>query len=148
LAWEGQKATCDFASPLFYRGYVYYVSGPGVVYCVDAATGKEVYSERVESGQCWATPMAFGDYLYVFGKNGIATILKAGPKFEKIATNRLWNEDDKPKITEPFNLKTRNPANQGRAAANADSLEPILYGAIAVDGDFYVRLGSHLYCIR
>lgn len=150
VVWEGKKATCDFASPLAYRGLVYYVTAAGIVFCVDAATGKELYSERIES-PCWASPLAVGEHVYFFGKNGVTTILKAGPVFEKVASNRLWDTDNPPKTKEPFSTTPNNPAAAGPprpSSSGSDAFDPILYGYAAVEGLLVVRLGSHLFCIR
>lgn len=149
VVWEGKKATCDFASPLAYRGLVYYVTAAGVVYCVDAKTGKELYSERIDS-PCWASPLAVGEHVYFFGKNGITTVIKAGPVFEKVASNALWETQNPPKTKEPFSTTPNNPAAGGppRASGNSDAFDPILYGYAALEGQLVIRLGSHLYCVR
>ena len=158
VLWEGKKATCDFASPLAYRGLVYYVTAAGIVFCVEAKTGRELYSERIDS-PCWASPLGVGDRIYFFGKNGITTVLKAGPRFEKLASNRLWETDDPPRTKEPFKTTPNTPGaggpprGGGAAAAGpgpggSDSFDPILYGYAALDGQLIVRLGSHLYCLR
>lgn len=148
VLWEGKKATCDFASPLAYRGLVYYVTAAGIVYAVDAGTGKEVYSERIES-PCWASPLALGEHVYFFGKNGVTTVIKAGPVFEKVASNPLWDTQNPPRTKEPFSTTPNNPANAGAARATSpDALDPILYGYAALDGQLVIRLGSHLFGVR
>lgn len=139
VLWEGTKATCDFASPLVYRGLVYYVTAAGVVFCVDSKTGKQLYSERIES-PCWATPVAVGEHLYFLGKNGITTLIKAGPVFEKVASNALWDPQNPPKANE---VKPGAPG-----ASGSDNLDPALYGYAALEGQLVVRLGSQLFCIR
>ncbi|WP_309719852.1 PQQ-binding-like beta-propeller repeat protein [Armatimonas sp.] len=148
VLWEGKKATCDFASPLSYRGLVYYVTAAGIVFCVDAKTGNALYSERIDS-PCWASPLAIGEHVYFFGKNGITTVIKAGPVFEKVVSNALWDTQNPPKTKEPFATTPNNPANAGAARASSpDSLDPILYGYAALEGQLVIRLGSHLFCLR
>lgn len=93
LAWQGKKAICHHATPLVCQGQEYFVTKTGIVYCIDLKTGEEGYSERLEN-QYWATPVAAGDVVYFFGKDGMTTILQAGPKYEKIASNRLWNQEE------------------------------------------------------
>lgn len=150
VLWEGEKATCDFASPLPHRGIVHSVTAAGIAYAVDAATGKTLYAERIES-PCWASPLALGDHVCFFGKNGAATVIKAGPRFEKVAVNRLWSDDDPPLTSEPFATTPNNPAaappRSGNAAPGGDPYDPILYAVAAVDGRLVARLGSHLVAI-
>jgi outer membrane protein assembly factor BamB len=148
ILWEGNRATCDFASPLAHRGLVYYVTAAGILYAVDANTGKEVFSERIDS-PCWASPLATGDHIYFFGKNGVTTVIAAGNPLRRVARNALWDPQDPPKTKEPFSTTPNNPANAGATRrGNDDALDPILYGYAAVNGNLVLRLGSHLFCLR
>jgi outer membrane protein assembly factor BamB len=147
VRWRSQKAVCDYASPVAYRDNLYLVNSAGVLFCLDAATGTERYAERLD-GPCWATPIAAGGYLYCFGKNGVTTVVRAGPTFEKVASNRLWDPANPPEPSAAF------PAGAG-AANNPDSglsdsayLDPIVYGVAAVDDAFFLRTGTRLYCVR
>ncbi len=78
-----------FASMAVSDGYVYAmgnVDDRDIVYCLDAATGKEkwrqsypcpLYKKNHEGGPC-GTPTVEGDAVYVFSKNGNALRLDAG----------------------------------------------------------------------
>jgi hypothetical protein len=68
------------------------VNRVGVVYCLDVTTGQIAYTERVKQG-CWATPVGIGDRIYIFGKDGLTTVLKSGPEFELLAENQLWDPE-------------------------------------------------------
>ena len=87
-AWTSDRASSTFGSPLAHAGNAYTVSRAGVVYCVDLASGKTNYDERIKSS-CWASPIGWGERVYFFGVDGLTTVLKAGPTFEKLAENRL-----------------------------------------------------------
>jgi outer membrane protein assembly factor BamB len=89
--WEASKAISHHASPLAYEGVVYFVTKSGLVHALDMNSGKELFVERLDS-QCWATPVAGDGRVYFFGKDGVTTVIKAGPKFEKLATNRIWGK--------------------------------------------------------
>lgn len=117
IAWVSEKATTSMASPVVHRGIVYYVSQAGIVYGLDLETGKERFAERIDAS-CWATPIAAGDHVVFFSKTGVATVVKSGPTFEVVATNRFWPEGTKGLV---------------------------LYGAAAVDGAIVARSGSMLY---
>lgn len=171
LVWQGKKAICHHASPLVHQGYVYFVTKTGVVYCVDLKTGQEQYSERLEN-QCWASPVAAGDLIYFFGKDGLTTILKAGPKYDRIGVNRLWNQDDfearreaeKKRIAalpKPEGKGSSGKEREGKGpgggppvpkeemeAVRNSAVGDVVYGIAAVEGKFFIRTGTELYCIR
>ena len=90
VLWRTEEATPSFGSPVVYRGHAYWVNRVGVIYCYDAETGEQRFVERTKQS-CWATPLGVGDYVYFFGKDGLTTVLKAGPKFEVVAENELWD---------------------------------------------------------
>ena len=59
-----------------------------IVRCVEATTGTEVYQERIGGEFC--ASLLYGDgRIYAFDRDGKTTVLKAGRKFEVLATNRL-----------------------------------------------------------
>lgn len=91
--WEASKAISHHASPLVYEGVVYFVTKNGLVHALDMKTGNELFVERLDS-QCWATPVAGDGRVYFFGKDGVTTVIKAGPKYEKLATNRIWGKEE------------------------------------------------------
>lgn len=159
--WTSEKATASFASPLIHRDCVYYVNQVGVLFCLDLKTGKEHYGERT-SGSCWASPVAAGDRIYLFDRNGVTTVVKAGPKFEKLASNRLWDAT-KPKEKPAEGNKEKAPPGRGgpgmasmfgepnKQVKNTVSQafgEPILYGVAVVDGALILRAGTELICIK
>lgn len=143
LRWTAAKAVANYASPLAHRGHAYFVNQAGVVFCIDLATGKERYAERVD-GSCWATPIGAGDHVYFFGRNGRTTVLRAGPKHEQVASNGLWE-------AAPGDAKNdandKKPTSTRGAGFGAEYMDPILYGVAAVDGAFFVRTGTALYRI-
>ncbi len=169
LLWEGRRALCEYGSPTAHRGLVYSVNPAGVAFCVDAETGEERWSERI-GGPCWVSPIAVGDRIYFFTKRGATTVVKSGPRFEKLASSSLWSEGEGPlpevDYTPPVRSGGANGAS-GRptaAAGNAEDrgaadgprggaasygpLDPCVYGVAVVDGAFFVRIGTDLFCVR
>ncbi|MFO0846291.1 MAG: PQQ-binding-like beta-propeller repeat protein [Gemmataceae bacterium] len=141
--WHSEKATASFASPLIYRGCVYYLNTVGVLACLDLKTGKEHYSERTPGG-CWASPVAAGDRVYLFGRNGVTTVVRAGPKFERLATNRLWDEAKGPAA----DAYQGDRKEKGPGAMAAMFGDPILYGVALVDGLILARSGTELFAVK
>lgn len=143
VLWKAEKALCSYVSPLVHQGYVYYVNSVGVVYCLEAGTGKQCYAERID-GACWAQPIAAGDLIYFFNKKGVTSVVRAGPQFEQVATNRLWPEEAPPQRAKGD--VTKNAENEGSPrSGSSEQMDPIVYGVAAVDHAFIVRLGTHLF---
>lgn len=89
--WRRDKGTPDVPSPLVYDGLVYLCgeqSGP--LTCLEAKTGKEVYPpEKLHAAIYRASPVYADGKLYLTARDGVVTVVKAGPKFEKVAENTL-----------------------------------------------------------
>jgi outer membrane protein assembly factor BamB len=147
--WSSERATASFASPLIAGDCVYYINTVGVLYCLDLNTGKEHYAMRT-GASCWASPVLAGDRIYLFGKNGITTVVRAGPKFEKLATNLLWEgirEESPPKKPEPADKVDLIKIKESRQTP-PEFLDPIVYGVAMVDGAFFIRTGTALYAVK
>lgn len=93
VLWRTEEAMPAFNTPTVHEGLAYWVNKAGVVFCYNAETGEKHYSKRIDQG-CWATPVAVDDRLYIFGKDGLTTVLAAGPEFNVISKNQLWNPDE------------------------------------------------------
>jgi outer membrane protein assembly factor BamB len=95
VVWRAERAMCDYASPVVVADWVYYINRSGVLYCLDRHTGREQYTRRLP-GPCWATPIAADGRLHCFSKNGVTTVIAAGPEFVELATNELWDVNHPP----------------------------------------------------
>jgi outer membrane protein assembly factor BamB len=91
VRWVYDK-TPDVSIPLIVDGLVYVVMKPGQVFCLDLETGKEHYFERIHNAEHRASPVYADGHIYVCSRDGICTVLKAGPKFEPVAENDIGNE--------------------------------------------------------
>ena len=131
VVWKAEKALAHYASPLSYRGHAYFVNRVGVLFCLDLANGQQVYAERI-AGECWASPIAAGDYLYFFGKKGETSVVKAGPAFEVVATNSIGSPEPE-------------PAAEGER--RREDLTHAVHGVAAGGGRILVRTGGALICI-
>lgn len=76
-------------TPVLYRGHLYVCSNAGVLTCFDAATGKEIYKERIGGESYTASPVVADGRLYFISEQGQARVVKAGPAFELLAVNDL-----------------------------------------------------------
>ncbi len=87
--WRRPHDTPDVPSPLVYDGLVYLCRENGVVICMDAKTGKELYNKRLHESRYRASPVYADGKVYLTARDGVVTVIKAGRTFEKIAENTL-----------------------------------------------------------
>jgi outer membrane protein assembly factor BamB len=87
--WRRPKGTPDVPSPLVHDGLVYLCGERGVLTCLDAKTGAELYSQRIHDARYRASPVYADGKVYLTARDGFVTVVKAGPKFEMLAVNKL-----------------------------------------------------------
>lgn len=162
-AWDGKKVISHHASPLVHKGHAYFVTKAGLVHCVDLKTGEQRYAERLDN-PCWATPVGAGDHVFFFGRDGVTTVLRAGPDFDVVATNRLWSAADFAKRQQEARNKAvatlpKPPEGKGPGggpplpkeeleATRYSAVGDVVYGIAVVNGTFFVRTGTELICVR
>lgn len=143
FVWTNPAPTPSWGSPIVHHGFAYWVNRVGALYCLDAATGQLAYTERVKQG-CWATPVGLGNRVYIFGKDGLTTVLAAGDEFRVVAENLLWSADRPPTNHVP----SPEDETEERRRSAAIFSRPTVYGVALVDGSIVLRTGSQLFCIR
>jgi outer membrane protein assembly factor BamB len=88
--WTIKQIPEGLASPIIVGGYVYRLHTPGVLRCIEAATGKQVYSERLDGiSSTWASPIADPDGRLFFANAGKSYVVQSGPQFRVLAVNDL-----------------------------------------------------------
>jgi outer membrane protein assembly factor BamB len=143
FVWTNPAPTPSWGSPTVHQGHAYWINRVGAVYCLDLTSGQIAYTERIKQG-CWATPVTIGERLYVFGKEGLTTVLAAGNEFRVIAENPLWSADHPPTNFVP----TPEGESEERQRSAAMFSRPTLYGVALVNGSIVLRTGSQLFCVR
>jgi outer membrane protein assembly factor BamB len=88
LAWRSDKGSPYTTTPIVYGDLLYSVSDGGVLSAFEARTGRAVYQERLPSSFS-ASPVAADGKLYLSSEDGDVYVVRAGPKFELLATNPL-----------------------------------------------------------
>jgi outer membrane protein assembly factor BamB len=88
LVWVNEKPGPVEPSLLYYRGLVYVLKDNGVLVCLDGQTGQEHYREPL-GGDCNSSPVASDGHIFVNNILGKTFVVRAGPKFELLATNDL-----------------------------------------------------------
>lgn len=145
MAWTTKGAMNSFNSPGLHQGYAYYVNRAGVLYCFDVLTGEKQYTERLAES-CWATPLGFKDRVYLIGKDGVTSVIKAGPVFELLSENRLWDPEHPPE-DHSLPAAEEEPTEQRRNSAGLFS-KPVQYGVAVSEHGLLIRVGTELYCVQ
>ena len=88
-AWKRKDNTPDVPSPLIHDGLVYLCRENGVLICIDARTGEEIYQERAYSKRHRGSPVYADGKIYLMAADGTVTVVKAGREFEIISKNSV-----------------------------------------------------------
>lgn len=88
IAWSASKGAPHTPSLLLVGDELYMVSDGGLASCLDAKTGKVHWQERV-AGKYSASPSYADGKIYLQSEDGITTVLRAGTKFDVLATSKL-----------------------------------------------------------
>lgn len=91
LFYERRLKKHVIGSPVVREGHLYDCLTDGFGQCVELATGKVVWEERLPANgansQTWSSPVLVGDRLYLVNQSGDTLVLRASPKFEVISVN-------------------------------------------------------------
>ncbi len=80
----------DVPTPVTDGKYFYTVNDRGIMWCLDARTGQEIWGgQRLRPAIYRSSPVLADGRIYVTNEGGLTTVVKAGPKFEVLAENDL-----------------------------------------------------------
>jgi len=89
LLWSNVNGP-DVPTPVTDGKYFYMINDRGIVWCLDAKTGKEIYGpQRIATGTYSSSPVLADGKIYITNEEGLTTVIKAGPAFEVVAENPL-----------------------------------------------------------
>ena len=91
IAWKIDGAGPYVCSPIVYGNYLYVHGESGVLTCYEAATGRQVYRQRLP-GKFTASAAAGDEKLYFTNEEGTTYVVAAGAVFKLLATNQLAEE--------------------------------------------------------
>jgi outer membrane protein assembly factor BamB len=92
VAWSFDRDTPYVPSPIISNGVLYFLkTNSGILSAFDAATGKPHFqNQRLEQiPNVFSSPVAAQGRVYFTGREGSTLVLRSGPTFEVLATNRL-----------------------------------------------------------
>lgn len=116
--WTSNKGS-NVTSPLYHDGHLYWMhESQEIAFCLNAATGKVVYEERVpRRDQMYPSPVLADGRIYYVNRTGTTFVVPARPEFEVTATNSLGERGN-------------------------------FFSSPAVSGNnLLIRSNTHLYCI-
>ncbi len=87
--WTIKTVKEGYGSPVASGDFLYRLSNPDVFACIRLSTGEVVYTERLPGVSASASPVADPNGRVYFASAGKSYVVKAGEKFEILATNDL-----------------------------------------------------------
>ena len=91
IVWRKRKGAPEIPSPLIIDDLMFMVNEGGVVSCVEAKSGNQVWRGRV-GGNHWASPLYAGRNIYFFSMDGRVSVITAGREFNVLARNEFDDE--------------------------------------------------------
>jgi outer membrane protein assembly factor BamB len=97
VVWSSRNSSY-VSTPVLFERHLYWVDDRGLAWCVDAATGKTSYRQRVPGLQTggrpvYASPVVAGDKLVVVTRWDGTLVLPARPEFKILARNRFAGDE-------------------------------------------------------
>lgn len=90
IKWTVDPMPKDLCSPIIVDGRLYRLARQGVLRCYAIATGKLLYTGRLEGiSSTWASPVADPNGRIYFANAGKSFVIQGGPQFRVLATNDL-----------------------------------------------------------
>jgi len=80
----------DVPTPVTDGTYVYVVNDRGIMFCLEARTGREIYGrQRLRPGTYSGSPVLADGKIYITNEDGVTSVIKAGPSFQVMAENEF-----------------------------------------------------------
>ena len=95
VAWDHDKRNASESCPILSNGRIFQTTRGGVLSCLDAKTGEQIWEDRLQ-GQHLPSAILAGDRLYYSNDRGEVNVIRAADKYELLATNKFnGGADDK-----------------------------------------------------
>ncbi|MDD4107914.1 MAG: PQQ-binding-like beta-propeller repeat protein [Prolixibacteraceae bacterium] len=90
IIWKKVDESLDnqMLSPVIKDGLIYTVTTMNIMMCIDATTGEEIWTKRVNS-RYNASPINIDGCIWFFTVNGEVLVLKEGREYEVVAENKM-----------------------------------------------------------
>jgi outer membrane protein assembly factor BamB len=92
FSWKGASGSY-IPSGALVNGHFFWANDRGIAFCVEAASGREVYRERIpDAGSIYSSVLASKDHLYLVTRRNGTIVLAAKPSFEVVARNVIASD--------------------------------------------------------
>ncbi|UCG57809.1 MAG: PQQ-binding-like beta-propeller repeat protein [Phycisphaerales bacterium] len=91
VAWQTRKDCSYVPSPIAFGPYFLVVSDGGVATCLNGKTGQTIWRHSLGERHS-ASLVTAGEHVYFLSDEGVATVVKPGPKLQIVARNELAEE--------------------------------------------------------
>ncbi len=88
FVWQSGRGGPYTVTPLIVGDFLYSATDRGVVTCLDARTGEQIYRDRLSNAQS-GSPVASDGKVYFMGVDGDIDVVKLGSEYEVLATNDM-----------------------------------------------------------
>ncbi len=90
VLWRESRGVPEVPAPLYSNNRVYMVTNGGIVSCMEAATGKVLFRNRLGAGGAYySSPVMAGGNVYFTSGDGVVSVIRDADKFELLAKNDL-----------------------------------------------------------
>jgi outer membrane protein assembly factor BamB len=91
VLWKFKYPTFQLLTPLIKDGLIYSVDSRNTLICLDAKTGKELYSKKLKQ-KYNSSPVYANGNIYFTSQKGETTVIKHGKELQIVAENKLPGE--------------------------------------------------------
>ncbi len=92
VLWESKKTGPFIPSPIVVGSLYLVCDDQGILRCLDADSGEEKWTRRLNTGRQRPSPVAAGNKLYFTSLNGTTVVLRAGTDYQELARNQLGED--------------------------------------------------------
>lgn len=91
--WQHPRTRQRIGSGVIHEGHIYVHDDPGIAECLELATGRSVWQERLKGPAStmvnWSSVLLAGGHCYTITQGGDCFVFKASPQFALVAVNSL-----------------------------------------------------------
>lgn len=91
ILWRFKSPILQLLTPLIKNGLIYTIDTRNILYCLDAKTGKELYSQKLKQ-KYNSSPVYANGNVYFTSVKGETMVIKAGNQLRIVAENKLPGE--------------------------------------------------------
>ena len=92
ILWQLKSPTFQLLTPLVKDGLIYTIDTRNMLYCLDAKTGKELYSKKLKQRNYNSSPIYAAGNIYFTSLKGETLVIKHGNQLQVVAENKLPGE--------------------------------------------------------